>query len=113
MKLVDPAELVRARDEKRAAVDAKGAKKAAAQEAEREKRRARLEKGRVPPEELFRPPNVPEGTYARWDERGVPVADGEGKELSKNAAKNVKKEWDRQKKLHDEWVAWQKEGGEV
>ncbi|RDX40694.1 cysteinyl-tRNA synthetase [Lentinus brumalis] len=109
VKLVPPAELIKARDEKRAQAEAKAARKAAAVEAERQKRIAALEKGRVPPQELFRPPNVPEGTYGSWDENGVPLTDGEGKELSKSAAKKVAKEWTLQKKRHEEFLEWQKQ----
>lgn len=109
VKLVPPAELIKARDEKRAQAEAKAARKAASVEAERQKRIAVLEKGRVPPQELFRPPNVPEGTYGSWDGNGVPLTDGEGKELSKSAAKKVKKEWDLQEKRHRDFLEWQKQ----
>ena len=104
-----PAELIRARDEKRAVAEAKAARKAAAVEAERQKRIAALEKGRVPPQELFKPPNVPEGTYGSWDENGLPLTDGEGKELSKSASKKAKKEWELQEKRHKEFLEWQKQ----
>ncbi|KAJ8084492.1 cysteinyl-tRNA synthetase [Marasmius tenuissimus] len=107
VKLVDPAELLRARDEKKAQVEAKAAKKAAAAEAERQKRLQRLEKGRVPPEQMFKSPNVPEGTYGSWDDTGIPLTDGEGKELSKNQVKKVQKSYADQKKLHDEFLAYQ------
>ncbi|KAJ7162097.1 tRNA synthetases class I (C) catalytic domain-containing protein [Mycena filopes] len=109
VKLVPPAELLRAREEKRAQAAAKAAKSADAAAAVAAKRAAKLEKGRVPPQERFRPPNVAEGTYGSWDAEGVPLTDGEGKELSKNAKKNVVKEWGAQKKLHEEWRAWQSE----
>jgi len=105
-----PSDLIKARDEKRALADAKAAKKAAAAETERLKRRQRLERGRVSPEEMFKPPNVPEGTYSKWDETGLPVTDGEGKELSKSGAKKLAKDWAVQKKLHEEFLSWQKEG---
>lgn len=108
VKLVPPAELIKARDEKRAFLEAKAAKKAASVEAERQKRLQKLEKGRVSPESLFKPPNVPEGTYNSWDEAGLPLIDKEGKELSKNQIKKVQKEWAAQKKLHDEFLAWSK-----
>ncbi|KAJ7646724.1 tRNA synthetases class I (C) catalytic domain-containing protein [Roridomyces roridus] len=104
VKLVPPAELLRAREEKRAAAEAKVAKKAAAAEAERAKRAAKLEKGRLAPQEMYKPPNVPEGTYGSWDEDGKPLTDSEGKELGKNQKKKVEKEWSTQKKLHEEWV---------
>ena len=107
MKLVPPAELLRAREEKRAAAEAKAARKAASVAAEREKRRAQLERGRVPPGELFRPPHCAE--FGAWDAQGVPLADRDGKELSKSASKKVQKEWAAQKKRHEEFLAWQKQ----
>lgn len=109
MKLVPPAELIRARDEKRAQEAEKAARKAAAVEAERQKRVRRLEKGRVPPHALFRPPHVPAGTYGSWSADGVPLTDADGKELSKNKAKKVQKEWEDQRKLHEEFLKWQRE----
>ncbi|KAI0743951.1 tRNA synthetases class I (C) catalytic domain-containing protein [Daedaleopsis nitida] len=109
VKLVSPAELIKARDEKRAQAEAKAARKAAAAEAERQKRLAALEKGRLPPQEMYRPPNVPEGTYGSWDENGIPLTDSEGKELSKSAGKKVQKEWTLQKKRHEEFLEWQKQ----
>ncbi|KAI9067364.1 hypothetical protein FKP32DRAFT_1683968 [Trametes sanguinea] len=109
VKLVPPEELVKAREEKRAQAEAKAARKAAAAEAERQKRLAALEKGRVPPQELFRPPNVPEGTYGSWDENGIPLTDAEGKELSKSASKKLQKEWTLQKKRHEDFLEWQKQ----
>lgn len=112
MKLVSPQDLIKARDEKRALAESKAAKKAAAAETERIKREQRLEKGRVPPEEMFKPPNVEPGTWSAWSEKGLPIADREGKEVSKSGAKKMAKDWDSQKKLHDEYLAWRKEQGE-
>lgn len=106
-----PAELIKARDEKRALLEAKAAKKAAAVEAEQQKRMKKLEKGRVPPESMFKVPNVPERTYGSWDESGLPLTDGEGKELTKNQIKKVKKEWDAQQKLHADFLAWNNQHG--
>ncbi|KAG7099644.1 hypothetical protein E1B28_001470 [Marasmius oreades] len=109
VKLEDPAELIRVRDEKKAQAQAKAAKKAAAAEVEHQKRLQRLEKGRVPPEQLFKPPNVTEGTYGSWDEVGIPLTDGEGKELSKNQAKKVQKCYADQRRLHEEFLAHRNE----
>ncbi|EJF65018.1 cysteinyl-tRNA synthetase [Dichomitus squalens LYAD-421 SS1] len=109
VKLVPPAELIKARDEKRALAEAKAARKAAAVEAERQKRIAALEKGRVPPQEFLKPPNVPEGTYGSWDENGLPLTDGEGKELSKSASKKAKKEWELQDKRHKDFLELQRQ----
>ncbi|OAX37915.1 hypothetical protein K503DRAFT_719061, partial [Rhizopogon vinicolor AM-OR11-026] len=109
VKLVSPAELLKAREEKRQKLEAQAAKKAAAAEEARQKRLAKMEKGRVPPEEIFQPPNVPDGTYSRWDEHGFPTATGSGEELSKNRQKNLRKDWEAQKKLHEAFLAWKRE----
>ncbi|KAF8629162.1 hypothetical protein AX17_005747 [Amanita inopinata Kibby_2008] len=109
VKLVPPAELMKARDEKRALQEAKAAKKAAHIEAERQKRIQKLERGRLEQGNMFKPPNVPNESYGSWDEQGIPLTDGSGKELSKNQAKKVRKEWEAQKKLHEEFLTWQKE----
>ncbi|KAL0956831.1 hypothetical protein HGRIS_002942 [Hohenbuehelia grisea] len=109
VKLVSPEDLIKAREDKRAQADAKAAKKAAAVEAERLKRVQKLEKGRVAPEFMFKPPHTVEGTYGSWDERGVPLTDGQGEPLSKNQAKKVVKEWTDRGKLHAEYLAWTKE----
>ncbi|EPT04661.1 hypothetical protein FOMPIDRAFT_1113207 [Fomitopsis schrenkii] len=110
VKLVPPVELIKAREEKRALTEAKAAKKAASAEAERQKRLRKMEKGRVAPRDFFRPPHVNEGIYGSWDENGIPLTDGEGKELSKNKNKTLRKEWDSQKRLHEEFLAWQASG---
>ncbi|KAJ3881256.1 tRNA synthetases class I (C) catalytic domain-containing protein [Lentinula edodes] len=104
LKLAPPSELLKARDEKRAIALAKQAKKEAAKEAERLKRLERLAKGRVDPKEMFRPPNVKEGLYGSYDDSGVPMTDGEGKELSKSARKKLGKERETQVKLHEEYL---------
>jgi len=109
VKLVDPTELIRAREEKRAQAEAKAVKKAAAQELERKKKLQKLERGSTPPDQLFKPPNVLEGVYGSWDDQGLPLTDGEGKELSKNHTKKVQKEWTQQRKLHEEYLACKKE----
>jgi cysteinyl-tRNA synthetase len=103
---------MRLRDEKIAAAEAKMAKKAAAVEAEREKRRAKLEKGKTPPEDLFKPPHTDEGVYGSWDDKGIPLTDGEGAEVAKSRRKKLVKEWEVQQKLHAEWKAWRQEEGE-
>ncbi|TFK53566.1 cysteinyl-tRNA synthetase [Heliocybe sulcata] len=109
VKLVPPEELQRARDEKRKQAEAKAAKKAAQVELERQKRIQKLEKGRVPPEEMFKPPNVPEGTYSSWNGEGLPLTDREGKDLSKNQNKKNQQAWTLQKELHEKYLAWKKE----
>jgi len=55
---------------------------------------------------MFKPPNVPDGTYGSWDGKGIPVTDGEGNELSKGRAKKVVKEWEEQAKRHEAWTIY-------
>ena len=112
MKLVDPVELIRAREEKRAQASAKAAKKAASAGAEKLKRLEKVMKGKLPPGEMFQPPNVPEGAYGSWNEEGLPLTDGAGKELSKNQVKKTVKEWTLQKKLHEEYLEWERQNVE-
>ena len=112
VKLVDPAELIRAREEKREQAAAKGAKKAAAVEAEKMKKMEKILKGKLSPGEMFQPPNVPDGAYGSWNEDGLPLTDGEGKELSKNQVKKTVKEWTLQKKLHEEYLEWERRSAE-
>jgi cysteinyl-tRNA synthetase len=35
----------------------------------------------------------------------LPVKDKEGKEVAKSRSKKLRKDWERQKKLHEAWVA--------
>lgn len=39
--------------------------------------------------------------YSQWNEDGVPTHDSTGKELSKSAMKDLKKTWDKQRKLFE------------
>ena len=112
VKIVDPVELIRAREEKRAQATAKAAKKEAAVEAEKQKKLEKILKGKLSPGEMFKPPNVPDGAYGSWNEDGLPLTDGAGKELSKNQVKKTVKEWTLQKKLHEEYLEWERQNVE-
>lgn len=103
VKLAPAEELRRARDEKRAVAEAKLARKAAAAQAAEAQRLAKLAKGKISPSDLFKPPQVAEGTYSKWDADGLPTHDGQGEEVSKAKSKKLKKEWDQQVKLHEEY----------
>ncbi|QIX01540.1 hypothetical protein AMS68_007057 [Peltaster fructicola] len=75
---------------------AKAKAKADAEAAEKEK----LEKGKLSHLEMFRT-----SEYAEWDSDGLPVKDAEGKEVAKSKSKKLKKDWERQKKLHEAYLA--------
>jgi len=108
VKLVDPTELIRAREDKHAQAAAKAAKKAATVEAEKLKKVEKILKGKLSPGEMFKPPNVSGDTYGSWNEDGLPLTDGAGKELSKNQVKKTAKEWAAQKKSHEEYLEWER-----
>lgn len=60
-------------------------------------------KGKISPLEMFKT-----DAYSAWDEDGLPLKDAKGEEITKSQKKKLKKEWDRQKKAHDTWLASQK-----
>ena len=71
---------------------AKEKAKADAEAAEKEK----LEKGKLSHLEMFRT-----SEYSEWDPEGLPTKDAEGNEVAKNRGKKLKKDWEKQKKLHE------------
>lgn len=75
-------------------------KAAAAKEAKEKEERERLEKGKLSHLEMFRT-----SEYSAWDEEGLPTKDKEGVEIAKSRSKKLRKEWERQKKLHEAWLA--------
>ena len=99
VKLV-PAEQLRAgRDQNAAIAREKAERKASSQATAEAKRLEKLEKGRTPPQEMFKI------GYTKWDVDGVPTHDEAGEELSKNAVKKHRKAWEQQQKLHDAYLA--------
>ncbi|GAA5914049.1 cysteine--tRNA ligase [Sporobolomyces salmoneus] len=102
VKLVPPETLRAARDAKAALVKEKADRKMKAAAAAEQKRLEKLEKGRLSPSEMFKPPQSQE--FSEWDESGLPTKDKEGVEVAKSRGKKLKKEWDLQKKLHDEYL---------
>lgn len=76
----------------------------AAKEAKDKEELERQEKAKLSHLEMFR---ISE--FSAWDEQGLPTKDAEGKEVAKSRGKKLKKEWERQKKLHETWLAGQKE----
>nr|XP_018264033.1 cysteine-tRNA ligase [Kwoniella dejecticola CBS 10117]OBR86191.1 cysteine-tRNA ligase [Kwoniella dejecticola CBS 10117] len=107
-KIVDPQSLVAAREEKRTIAAEKLAKKEANARAAEEKRIAQLEKGKISPKAMFKPPHT-NGLYTEWDAEGLPTKDAEGNEVSKSLLKKLAKEVKVQEKLHEAYLAWVKE----
>lgn len=89
--------------ELREAKDAQQAKKAKKSMADRSRSTtaapaARDDKRTISPQELFR-----NEEYSAWDDDGLPLKDNEGNELTNSKRKKLKKQWDHQKRLHDQW----------
>lgn len=100
--------LKNARREKEEKARAKEEAKRKAKEAEQQ----RLERGRLPPRDMFKPPHCDE--FAEWDEvTGLPIRMRDGSRLSDSRIKKLRKEWERQKKIHDIWLASVKDSTRV
>lgn len=94
------ADLIAARAQKDAQAAAKAEAKAKREREEAEKKRLLAEKAKVSHLDMFRTEE-----YSEWDEEGLPTKDKEGVELPKSRTKKLRKEWERQRKLHEEWKA--------
>ncbi|KAI9707627.1 MAG: hypothetical protein M1836_000588 [Candelina mexicana] len=90
------AELVAARGEK---AERERQKEAAKEERERNALE-RAEKGKLRHLDMFRTEE-----YSAWDDEGLPVKDAQGEDIAKSKTKKLKKEWEKQKKLHETWMA--------
>lgn len=91
-------ELIQARQERAARAHQKQLEKA---NKEREALQ-RLEKGRLSHLEMFRT-----NEYSTWDDEGLPTRDAAGEEINKSRGKKLRKDWERQKKLHEAWLGSQ------
>ncbi|KAB5558375.1 tRNA synthetases class I (C) catalytic domain-containing protein [Coniochaeta sp. 2T2.1] len=91
----------------RAAREAAAAEKLEAkrkrEEEEAAKKLALEEKARKPHTDMFKTDE-----FSEWDAEGLPTKDKEGKEVAKSRRKKLVKEWERQKGLHEKWLAEQK-----
>lgn len=58
-------------------------------------------KAKVPPQDLFKG----DSKYQEWDADGVPTKLADGNELPKSQAKKLRKEWEKHKKVHEEYLA--------
>lgn len=79
-------------------LDKAEAAKAAKDKEDREK----LEKGKQSHLDMFRT-----SEFSAWDAEGLPTKDAEGKDVAKSRSKKLKKDYERQKKLHEAWLASQ------
>lgn len=95
--------LIEARAEQESAATAKAKARLELEAREAEKDGELRERAKVDPLLMFKTPNE----YSEWDEFGIPVVDAAGNAVPKNRRKKLVKEWEKQKKRHEEWLATQ------
>jgi cysteinyl-tRNA synthetase len=100
IKFIPREELLAAREEKLAKEREKLAQKEAARLAREKQEAEKLEKAKVDPKEMFK-----DDRFSAWDEDGLPTKTKDGEEVPKSALKKMKKDWERQKKIHEDWKA--------
>ncbi|SPJ83875.1 related to cysteinyl-tRNA synthetase [Fusarium torulosum] len=101
IKFIPAAELIAAREEKVAQAAEKAKKKEEARLAREKADQEAREKAKVKPEDLFKG----DERYSAWDEQGLPTKMKDGSDVPKSQLKGLKKQWDRQKKAHDDLKA--------
>ncbi|PGH16336.1 cysteine-tRNA ligase [Helicocarpus griseus UAMH5409] len=89
-------ELIQAREEKAARAHQKQIEK----ENKEKEALKRAEKGKISHLDMFRTHE-----YSAWDEDGLPTKDAAGEEITKSRSKKLRKDWERQKKAHEAWLA--------
>ena len=63
----------------------------------------KLQKGRLPPHEMFKPPHSTD--YSAWDQDGIPTNAKDGSALTASKIKRLKKDWEVQRKAHEKYLA--------
>jgi cysteinyl-tRNA synthetase len=93
------AELQAARDQKEAIARQKAEAKLKREREEAEKKAKLAEQAKISPSDMFRTDE-----YSAWDADGMPTKDNKGEEVTKGKSKKLKKEWEKQKKLFEEYA---------
>lgn len=105
VKFVPAEELIAAREEKERRAAEKEKKKEEARVKKEEEDRKKAELGKVSQVNMYRTEE-----WSEWDEEGMPTKDREGKEVTKSRGKALRKGWEKQKKVHEAWLASQGTG---
>ncbi|KAF2448527.1 hypothetical protein P171DRAFT_353727 [Karstenula rhodostoma CBS 690.94] len=91
------AELRAEREQKEAITRQKAEAKQQREREEAEKKAKLVEQAKISPKDMFKTEE-----YSAWDDDGVPTKDKEGADVPKSKGKKLRKEWEKQKKLHEE-----------
>lgn len=100
--------LIQARAERESAAAAKTKAKLEQKVREAEREKDLRERAKMDPAIMFKTSEE----YSEWDESGIPIVDAAGTVVSKNKRKKLMKEWEKQKEIHDKWLATQREAQE-
>ncbi|KAK3693246.1 tRNA synthetases class I (C) catalytic domain-containing protein [Podospora appendiculata] len=100
IKFVPAAKLIAAREEKSALLAEKAKQKEEARRAREKAEEEKWAKAKVSPLDMFKG----DAKYLEWDAEGLPTKLADGSEVPKSQAKKLKKEQDRQKKVHEEYL---------
>ena len=95
--------LIEARAERESAGTAKAKANLEQEAMEAEREKELCERAKVDPLLMFRTFDE----YLEWDESGIPTVDATGNVVPKNRRKKLVKEWEEQKKRHEEWLPTQ------
>jgi cysteinyl-tRNA synthetase len=60
----------------------------------------KLEKGKMSHLDMFRT-----SEFSAWEDDGIPIKDAAGELINKSRSKKLRKDWERQKKAHETWLA--------
>ncbi len=101
IKFVPKKELLAQRADKLKREEEKRAAKLAAVEKVKREAEERKEKAKVSPTDMFKS----DDRFSAWDAEGFPTNMKDGEDVAKSMAKKLKKEQERQKKLHDDFLA--------
>jgi len=101
IKFIPKEELLAQKEEKAAKERGKAATKEAQRLAREKEELAKAEKAKVNPVDMFKD----DERFDAWDEEGMPTKTKEGENVPKGTLKRLRKEWERQKKAHEEWKA--------
>jgi cysteinyl-tRNA synthetase len=95
--------LVEARAERESIMLAKAKAKLEQEARDAAKEQEQRERAKIDPLVMYKTSDE----YSEWDENGVPTVDASGTAVSGNKRKKLLKEWEKQKKRHDDWLATQ------
>jgi len=98
IKLVDKNELLREKEAKLKAEEAKRLEK----EKKKAEQAAKQAKNKIPPSEMFK---TETDKFSKFDDKGMPTHDAEGKEVSKALLKKLQKLYAAQEKKYNEFLA--------